>query len=87
MVLYLMLPSGEIRYYDKNTVLYTSNQIKGDIDIDGNTFVENNNKTEENNKKDKTPKTGIESELVFAMSIMTLSMITLVVLRKKEIFD
>ena len=72
---------------DKNTVLYTSNQIKGDIDIDGNTFVENNNKTEENNKKDKTPKTGIESELVFAMSIMTLSMITLVVLRKKEIFD
>ena len=68
---------------DKNTVLYTSNQIKGDIDIEGNTFVETTKKPDQ---KDKTPKTGVEGTLGFAMTAMTLPMIALVVLKRKEIF-
>ena len=70
---------------DNNTVLYTSNQIKGDIDIEGNTFVANTKKPTD--QKDKTPKTGVEATLGFAMTAMTFSMIALVILKRKEILN
>ena len=78
-----------------NKILYTSNEIKN-VEVSGEDFIEkapeqekpeNKPETKPTDKKDETPKTGIESNLIFAMGVMALSTISIVLFRRKELYD
>lgn len=92
----LLINDNKIVVTDKdNTILYTSNEVKN-IEVTGEDYVEktpevekpaDKNETKPTDKKDETPKTGIETNLIFAITIMTLSIISIVLFRKKELCD
>ena len=70
---------------DENKIIYTSNDIK-DVKIEGETYSEKTPAKKED-KKDKTPKTGIENNVVLAIFVMTASAASIVILKRKEICD
>lgn len=91
----ILINDNKIVLTDKNnTILYTSNEVKN-VEVTGENYVEKapvidetEDKIEdEKDKKDETPKTGIETHLIFAILVATLSTISIITLRKKEIYQ
>ena len=75
---------------DNNKVLYTSKTINNNVEVKGTDYVETpkeDPKKDTNDKKDETPKTGIESNLVFAILTVIASSVIILALKRKEILD
>ena len=82
----IFVDDGKVVLTDSNNkVLYTSNKIKN-IEVEGEDYDEQTMK-EDKDEQDKTPKTGIESNLELAIFIMILSTISIIALRRKELCD
>lgn len=88
----ILINDNKIVITDKNnTILYTSNEIKN-VEVTGEKYVEKAPTVKEpedknEDKKDETPKTGIESNLIFAIFVATLSTLSIIGLRKNELYN
>lgn len=92
----LLINDNKIVVTDKdNKILYTSNELKN-VEVAGENYVEktpepeepaNKPETKPTDKKDETPKTGVETNLIFAMGVITLSTVSIVLFRKKELYN
>lgn len=88
----ILINDNKVVLTDKNnTILYTSNEIKN-VEIAGQNYVEkaptvedpkDKDDNQKDDKKDETPKTGIETHLIFATLVAILSTISIVLFRKK----
>lgn len=92
----VFIKNNQVVITDKNnTILYTSNEIKN-IEVAGENYIEktptvedpeDKNDNEKEDKKDETPKTGTESKLMIATLVATLSTISIITFRKKEMYQ
>lgn len=91
----ILIKDNQVVITDKNnTILYTSNEIKN-VEVAGENYIEKapvideteDKNEDEKDKKDETPKTGIETHLIFAILVATLSTISIITFRKKEMYQ
>lgn len=88
----ILIKDNQVVITDKNnTILYVSNEIKN-VEVAGENYIEKAPIVEEpedknDNKKDETPKTGIETHLIFAILVATISTISIITFRKKEMYQ
>lgn len=92
----LLISDNKVVVTDKdNKILYTSNEVKN-MEIAGEDYVEKTPEPEKpstkpetkpTDKKDETPKTGVETNLIFAIGVIALSTVSIVLFRRKELCD